>query len=117
MQLYFSIANSFKELDIFFVDRPELRPYFYEGKPMPTDERERASVDATSEMLADLAESAIACGPGLGPLAVDWNKYFAFIYRNSPALRDYWQRYGGFYPEPVWSAFGTPVEDRRRNPR
>jgi hypothetical protein len=103
---------------VFFVDRPELRPYFYEDKPLPKDEHERARLDAASEMLADLAESVIACGPGsvldrswigpgLGPMAIDWNEYFAFLFQNSPALRAYWQRFGHYYPESVWSAFGA----------
>ena len=93
VDLYFRIANSLRELDIFFVDRPELRPYFYENKRLPRSKRKQAKLSAAAEMLVDLAESVIACGPGLGVMAVDWNKYFAFLYRNSEALRKYWEDY------------------------
>lgn len=49
-------------LDTFFVDRPELRPYFYDGKALPgVDEALlRARVLATAELIVDLADSVIS---------------------------------------------------------
>ena len=40
-------------------------------------------------------------------MAIDWNKYFAFLIQNGPARRAYWQRFGHYYPKSVWSAFGA----------
>jgi hypothetical protein len=112
IDLYFRVANSLRDLDAFFVDRPELRPFFYENRRLPRNKREQARLSATSEMIVDLAESVIACGPGLGALAIDWHKYFAFIYRNSEALRKYWDEYSYYYPDTVREAFQAPVQAR-----
>jgi hypothetical protein len=112
VDLYFRIANSLRDLDVFFVDRPELRPYFYENKRLPRSKREKARLSAAAEMLVDLAESVIACSPGLGAMAVDWNKYFAFLYRNSEALRKYWEEYSHYYPDSVRDAFRATVQAR-----
>ena len=108
--LYFRVANSLRDLDIFFVDRPELRPFFYENKKLPRSKREKDRLSAAAEMLVDLAESVIACGPGLGSLAVDWDKYFTFLYRNSEALRKYWKDYSYYYPDDVRKAFQAPSQ-------
>jgi hypothetical protein len=112
VDLYFRVANSLRDLDIFFVDRPELRPYFYENKRLPRSKREQARLSAASEMLVDLAESIIACAPGLGDMALDWNKYFAFLYHNSEALRKYWEEFSYYYPDSVRDAFLAPIQGR-----
>lgn len=110
VDVYFRVAVICRDLDEFFVDRPELRPYFYENKKLPRSKRERDRLDATSEMLIDLAESIIASAPGLGSMAVDWHKYFAFLYRNSEALRQHWAKHSYYYPDSVREAFQAPVQ-------
>jgi hypothetical protein len=104
-QVYFQVVAMFRDLQAFFVDNPELRAYFYENKALPTDPTELARLDATSEMLVDLAEGVFACGPGLGDmLSQDWNKYFAFLYQSSEALREYWRKNAQYYPPGVHCA-------------
>jgi hypothetical protein len=44
-------------LDRVFIDLPELRPYFYDGKDVPRDEPLRSRVMATAELIVDLADS------------------------------------------------------------
>lgn len=110
VELYFRVASQLKDLDAFFVDRPDLRPYFYENKRLPRSSRQRYRMEAVAEMLCDLAESVIACAPGLGSMAIDWNKYFAFMYHNSAPLRAYWARYSYYYPDSVREAFGAPIQ-------
>jgi hypothetical protein len=44
-------------LDRVFIDLPELRPYFYDGREVPDDEPMRARVMATAELIVDLADS------------------------------------------------------------
>lgn len=105
VDVYFRIANSMRDLDIFFVDRPELRPYFYENKKLPRDKLLLDRLDAASEMLIDLAESVIASTPLLGNMAVDWHKYFTFVYHNSEALRQHWKLHSYYYPDSVREAF------------
>ena len=104
-QVYFQVVSMFRDLQVFFVDHPELRRYFYENQTLPPDPIERARLDATSEMIVDLAEGVFACGPGLGVmLSQDWNKYFAFLYQSSEALREYWRKNAQYYPRGVQHA-------------
>jgi hypothetical protein len=110
VELYFRVAHSFWDLDVFFVDRPKLRPYFYENKKLPRNNVLLAQLSAASEMLVDLAECVIACAPGLGEMAVDWHKYFSFLYQNSAALRQYWHDYSYYYPDKVKEAFQAPAQ-------
>jgi hypothetical protein len=61
-------------------------------------------------MLIDLAESVIASTPLLGGMAVDWHKYFAFVYHNSEALRRHWKHHSYYYPDSVREAFQAPEQ-------
>lgn len=106
--LYFRVHGAMRELNTFFIDRPELRPYFYENKRLPRSKRELDRLDATAEMLVDLAESVVATGPGLGGISVDWNRYFAFLYKNSEVLRRHWSENSDYYPDSVREAFQAP---------
>jgi hypothetical protein len=100
--VYFQVVSMFRDFQGFFVDHPELRAYFYENRALPADPTELARLDAASEMIVDLAEGVFACGPGLGDtLCQDWNKYFAFLYQSSEALREYWRKNSQYYPPGV----------------
>jgi hypothetical protein len=103
--LHFRVHSAMQELDKFFVDRPELRPYFYENKQLPRRKRELDQLDATAEMLLDIAEGIVATGHGLGAISVGWNKYFTFLYKNSEALRKHWRENWDYYPDSVREAF------------
>jgi hypothetical protein len=46
-------------LDLLFVERPELRPYFYDGEPPPDDLVARGQVMAAGEYIVDLADSVV----------------------------------------------------------
>src|SRR5258707_1032732 len=42
-----------------FMDKPELRPYFYEGKPGPRRGRRHARVATLAEMFADVLDGGM----------------------------------------------------------
>ena len=71
-----------------FVEHPEIRPYFYDNRPAPTEEPLRSRVLATAELVADHMESVV-----LSQDAVEvstrsvWVRYMQGIYRRSPVLR------------------------------
>lgn len=71
-----------------FVEHPEIRPYFYDGRPAPTEEPLRSRVLATAELVADHMESVVlsqdAVQAGTGAV---WVRYMQGIYRRSPVLR------------------------------
>jgi hypothetical protein len=115
--LHFRVHSAMQELDKFFVDRPELRPYFYENKRLPSRKREADRLDATAEMLLDIAESIVATGHGLGAISLGWNKYFAFLYKNSEALRKHWRENWDYYPDSVREAFQAPSHASPSGPR
>jgi hypothetical protein len=87
--LYHRTGHQFVELDRFFVDHPELRPFFYSGAHVPKDILLKNQIEACAEMLFDLAEVCHANHSVLKGTAKDWDRYFSFIYTNSPALREY----------------------------
>jgi hypothetical protein len=73
-----------------FVEHPEIRPYFYDNRPAPTQEPLRSRVLATAELMADHMESVV-----LSQEAVEantrsvWVRYMQGIYRRSPVLRTF----------------------------
>ena len=103
--LQFRVHSVMQELDKFFVDRPELRPYFYDNKRPPKRKCERDRVDATAEMIVDLAESIVDPGHGLEAVSVGWNKFFTSLYKNSEALRKHWEENSDYYSDTVREAF------------
>jgi hypothetical protein len=106
--LHFRVHSVMQELDKFFIDRPELRPYFYDNKRLPRRKRELDRVDSTAEMLVDIAESIVATGGRYGAISLGWNKYFASLYKNSEALRKHWTENWDYYPDSVREAFQAP---------
>lgn len=71
-----------------FVEHPEIRPYFYENRPAPTEEPLRSRVLATAELVADHMESVVLSQDAveLNTRSV-WVRYMQGIYRRSPVLR------------------------------
>lgn len=81
-----------------FVDRPELREYFYEGVELPEDSTSRARVLAVAELMADALQSVhwqyeaegVNALRSVGPtleLRSDLDDYTEFILTMSPAVR------------------------------
>lgn len=98
------VANLFIQLDLIFVENPELRPYFYDNKTS-SDLRISQQTLALSEYIVDLAESCTAAEIARPELTGDWDDYLSYLYRSSPALREYWADFGHLYPVSVARAF------------
>lgn len=113
--LHFRVHSAMQEVDAFFVDRPELRPYFYEDKRLPRSKRELDRLDATAEMLVDLAEGVVATVPRVGGISAGWNRYFTFLYKNSEVLRKHWRENSDYYPDSVREAFQAPPQASRNS--
>ena len=83
------------------VDEPSLRPYFYEGKPLPIRESQsqdeqpaaanlRWKIESACELLLDYFETIVRSGTVLDDTSeAVWHKYMVKIYRKSPALREF----------------------------
>lgn len=76
------------EITCFFIDNPNLRPFFYENKEVNNTDPEFANVRAVTEMVADFSEHVFIQLSNLPEGIRDgWKFYIQDIYKNSPALR------------------------------
>ena len=82
------------------LERPELRPYIYEGKACPERGRRRAQVLILAEMLGDVLDV------GLNTTKIitatnsyeDWEGFTYYVLERSPALRQMVEIYGSWWP-------------------
>jgi hypothetical protein len=98
---YQSIANNTLELDKIFIDKPELRPYFYYGRDINQNEKDYDLVMAVAEFLIDFFDSTLTqleIMPKDKQLDMPaWKKYFSDSFANSPALCKRLQRNPNWY--------------------
>lgn len=73
-----------------FVNQPELRPYFYDNRPLPMYEPERSRVLAMAEVVGDHLENIVISGK-TGAIARDtfyvWVRYIFMMGRRSQVMR------------------------------
>ncbi|WP_305783952.1 hypothetical protein [Symbioplanes lichenis] len=108
-QFYQTITVQWLEFDKFLIDRPRLWPYFHANLPVPEDEGEHAELLCMAAFMANMAEIGVNSKAMLGPLSGDWEKYFRFVYGNSPFFRYFWGRYKSMWSDEVDAVFTTPV--------
>jgi GNAT superfamily N-acetyltransferase len=73
-----------------FVERPEMRPYFYDGRAVPAEEPARSQVLAMTELVADHLESIVMVRGAIGEETYSvWVPYIQEMQRKSPALRSF----------------------------
>jgi len=84
------------DIDQFFIEHPDLRPYLYDGAPIPADypkgSPEYHRIMATVEMMLDFMECAYTQFE-LMPIhqRIGWIDYFVEVSETSPLLRQYVQ--------------------------
>jgi len=101
------VANLFIQLDRIFINKPELRPFFYDNQA-PSDPDTKQQALALSEYIADLAECCVSAEQAQPELIGDWDDYLNYLYRNSHVLREYWASFGHLYPQRVSQALIGP---------
>jgi hypothetical protein len=114
--VYQGIASQMHDLDKLFVERPDLRPYFYgeEPKPVPHDEPERGRVLATAELIVDFADNFVAQRRVLpGDYERGWAEYFRALYVSSPAVQHFWKKSSGWYCDDLDELLRGPDADSR----
>jgi hypothetical protein len=101
-----------------FVERPELRPFFFDDVDLPAAGETRDRVLAVAELYLDLAEgvaSAKRHGQLTGGDYEAWRREFHDYFERSPAVRQLWTGNRATYlPEtadlfPVSSGSGPPT--------
>lgn len=64
--VYQNIPTQMIEIVRFFVDHPELRPYFYDNKEILEDHPDFNRVMAVAEMLVDFMDGVLTLAPSMG---------------------------------------------------
>lgn len=88
-------------IDQFFVQHPELRPFFYRAKPMDEslDEASRRKVEAAAEMILDCMANVFHQLPTLGPEEREaYGNFLKDRYQTQPALKQFVDEYEHWYP-------------------
>jgi hypothetical protein len=96
--VYQTVADQMMSIDRLFIDRPDLRPYFYGGKPAPAGGDERERVIATSELIVDFMDNVMMQEPNIPDyLTSAWQTYFRSIAADSPSIREFWRENRRWY--------------------
>jgi hypothetical protein len=91
-----------------FIEHPDLRPYFYDGKALPESEPERSKVLAAAELLTDFFESIVHSSHIIDPdLRGTWFRYMQDTYRHNPVFQDYIETRGDHYTKVLHKAIGS----------
>jgi hypothetical protein len=94
-------AASLREIITLFIDRPDLRPYFYGGKALPRREVQRNRVLSVAEMFGDALEDGLVV-TRLVPAAEsqeDWVGYCRDMLKSSPALAQSVRSHPRWWPQ------------------
>jgi ribosomal protein S18 acetylase RimI-like enzyme len=101
LDTYSRLTAKMVEIDQFLIQYPELRPFLYEGAPLPGDPRLRSQVSTLAEWFCDFMEetcvheelvesgfvSRASADADVSMFTV-WNEFFSSIYESSPAVRE-----------------------------
>lgn len=98
--VYQSLVQLMIDIDRIYIDRPELRCYFYDGADEPEDLLARSRVSALAETYADLMDNFLTQAQHLPEhLSGPYSAYFEDLARSSPAIRRFWRENREWYPE------------------
>ena len=95
----------------FFIDNPNLRPFFYDNKEVSPNDSEFTSLRAITEMVADFSEHIYLQLPNLpGDIREAWESYVRHLYKNSPVLRSHFENKetGAWYSQDFKTMLSQP---------
>jgi len=93
-----SLYGRVHEIHQVILNDPQLRPFFYENRPLPDDEMLLNKVAVFSEMVLDFYE-LISHQKDFMPsdLFDSWETYIKDLYRRSPVLKDHLHKHSTWY--------------------
>lgn len=94
-------TNHLREVLVLFVDRPELRSFFYDGKPCPRRGPQRIRVITIADMLADVLEVGLVTTRLIPSTESyeDWLRYSRYMLAHSPVLVDFVREHPDWFPQ------------------
>lgn len=109
--VYQAVAAQFQDLNSLFFENPELRPYFYNGKPRPRRGPRRGQVEVLSAMLLDFMDTTLAQSEAMHvQYAETWVSFFQRLHGSSPALQHCWRHTFDVYGPQLRAALGVPAD-------
>jgi hypothetical protein len=98
--VYQTVADQMMSIDRLFVERPELRPYFYGNEPPPSEGLDRERVTAATELFVDFMDNVATQAPHMPEyLSGPWAKYFREVASTSPSIRSFWRANRDWYDD------------------
>lgn len=107
---YVTVVEHMLVVDRVFVEHPECRPYFYEGKARPSKKNaQRHLVEAIAELVLDYFEFVIVAQTDeKTTYDAPWSdKFCADLFANSPVLCDYLESHRDWYPPILYERMST----------
>jgi hypothetical protein len=94
-------TSDLREVLMLFVERPELRAYFYESKGLPTGVADRSRVIAVAEILGDALETGLVTNRLIPSTESfdDWAAYCQEMLRSGPTLAQLAWEHPEWWPE------------------
>jgi hypothetical protein len=88
------------QLDQVFIEKPDLRPYFYDGKPIAKDDAKYDQVVATAELMMDVFDQIAGDSKDFPEYYDDpgaWDRWMVEMFKSSPILRWFCDKYSHWY--------------------
>jgi hypothetical protein len=97
-----ALSSSLQRVNLLFVEKPELRPYFYDKGEIPRDTELRNQVSALAEVMADYLETSLYTEDYLPDFykenGKDLRNWIRFLREKSPVLIDVIETYPSWWP-------------------
>jgi hypothetical protein len=108
--LYEEVAERMLDIDRLFITNPEMRPYFYESKPLPPSGKGIAyhRCLAIAETFLDFMDLVVVLRDITDSFKTshvfrrhlnEWSKYFLDLYDTSPAIRKLLEEHEDWYSD------------------
>ena len=110
LETYQRVYDKMLEIDLFFVENPELKPYFYHGKPVD-DKKQRQKLLCMAETMVDLFYGIYFQRVGMPDKTWEgWARYIQQIVCSSPIIDEYLEAAGGWYEAPFIEMLRNPAK-------
>lgn len=123
ISIYKEISCIMLEIDRMFIERPDLRKYFYDGADIQKDNKKYNEILSVAEYILDFMDMLVVMKnaapeyPDTNLPWEDWNVFFSEIYSNSPIIRKLLDLHHDWYSKTLVSFFNNLPNELNENVR
>lgn len=89
--IYQNLTSMMIDIDKYFIDNPELKPYFYDKQDISEKDPLYGKVESIAEMIIDFLDFVLSHKEYMSkPDWEEWELYAQYVYVKSPVLKRYW---------------------------